>query len=302
MKVSVAVFIAALFIAGAMFLVAIKQSASSTELSRANADLQAAISRLDSVKNEYKELKTQNESMNERLQELQDSVIQMRAHESKPVQITEASKLTDIAVPPPRHENVQLAPEPRIQNVAEVATSDTVVCPFCDGDFRSHWVTCDRKAGAGCEGHGYRPCFDCGGKGTVACSYCNGSGRIVTEVSTGPGMWKKLNTRTDPCEVCNGSGRIDCTTCIEMYARVPRNPAEVFLEPILSQGPPIGGDDTIVISGYYTILVEEHYGVWRSLIGQVICPKCTGRGRVRERGICEHCKEGRIKKVDLDLK
>jgi hypothetical protein len=184
------------------------------------------------------------------------------------------------------------APEPAGNKPAQAANDDTVICPYCNGDYKFKWVVCERKQGVGCDGKGHRPCFECLGRCEKPCTNCGGTGKVtIDSVRHG-----KLTSKLEQCSICDGKSKVDCPKCDVMYVRLPLAKPE-FLEPIISQGTPLG--PTTVFVGGCRLVVSEYYAEWIPVRGDVICPKCNGKGKIKIKGPCPFCTEGRLEKSKL---
>ncbi len=187
--------------------------------------------------------------------------------------------------------------------------SALVTCPWCGGDFKNKYVICKREHAFGCDGKGYCICPDCQGKRNIDCSNCAGTGKVTILTQRGAGLRQAQGSHLEPCNICQARGRIDCAKCGTLCIRVP-NGDELFLNPIISQEDRGSlrqddrpsecpkGQSTTVFYGR-TLVIQEHYRDWIRATGSIVCPKCTGYGKVRVKGLCEHCKEGQIERSKL---
>ncbi len=186
-------------------------------------------------------------------------------------------------------------PERMVQAPPEESTQ-YVLCPWCDGDYKNKYVTC-KAANGGCDGKGYRRCFTCLGRGTTPCTNCGGTGQVAKQVTRSrTGAYQEQGSISERCRVCGAAGRIDCPDCETLFVRVPHG-NEQFLKPIISQGTPLE-QSQVVVCGYHLAIVE-HYNDWIKVTGNIACPKCSGQGKVRAKGICERCVEGKIETSKL---
>jgi len=179
---------------------------------------------------------------------------------------------------------------------ADDVSEEMVICPYCGGDYEHQWVTCERSSrGSGCDGKGYRDCFTCLGAGTIRCPSCGGDGQVEV-VSRSGGTFQTPQTRTQRCSRCGGTGHIACHKCSTLYVR---QPLHRFLDPIISEGKPLATTEFMYCG--YRVLVAANYSDWIQVKGSVICPKCDGRGKIKVKGPCPHCKEGKIPLSELPV-
>lgn len=175
-----------------------------------------------------------------------------------------------------------------------------VSCAKCEGKWQNAKVAvkCKRERGIGCDGQGHRACFTCKGDGHVACKTCRGSGETVVVTER---FGQQLSERRERCRDCAGvrghptggddvlpRGRVDCEKCRTIWKcsaceKVFEGKTEYCPCSPASQYGHTGK----------TTLVE--------LRGQIICPRCKGRGEYEQKGgKCPYCKEGRVRCPDCD--
>lgn len=162
-----------------------------------------------------------------------------------------------------------------------------ITCPVCQGRWHVPHTTvlpCTARGQVGCDGRGYRPCGECHGTGRIKCQRCQGT-RIETVEIREKGL--VVRTERRPCRACAdehgvAQGYVDCPRCVPLW--VCRDSGLVFAHPV-----------------YTGTVAESDGGEWSAeapateLRGQVICPRCHGRGEYElHTGKCPHCKGGTI--------
>jgi uncharacterized protein YoxC len=277
-------------------------SATKAELDAAVKECNAVKQSLDAanrtIESANAQLNDRQKALNERTNDLQKTKQDLTAQVQ---QLT--AKLQQL-----ESEKSQLA-RPSVSPEDQTTESKFVMCPWCGGDFKNKTVICKREHGFGCDGKGYCVCPDCQGKRIITCSNCAGTGKVTILTQSGGGLRQGQGSHLEPCNICHGQGRIDCSKCGTLCVRVP-NADEQFLDPIISQEDRGSlrqddrrsdcpkGQSTFLLCGR-TLVVKDHYRDWVRVTGAIVCPKCSGRGKVRVKGVCEHCTEGQIERSKL---
>ena len=187
------------------------------------------------------------------------------------------------------------SPQSKVKDVVAEPETMESTCPTCGGDYKHQLVLCERKAGVGCGGKGYRPCFKCQGQAVIMCTNCQGTGKITIADGAGKG------THLEGCTICGedkhrgGKGKVDCPSCTTLYVREPMH---LDLPPYISQEDPLNGtrpeNSTIVVNGC-RMVVSEHYRPWIKVVGNIICPRCNGDGKYKIAKLCPDCDQGKVK-------